>query len=156
MLEELDFICSTEYNCTNRKIGVVLIDISILMIWECVWLNRCWFCYIIERWVEIIFGSILTIVTISQIIWTIQTFRNSDSYIRVYNDHVEGVIRIPFLFNITDQGKSFSLQYHEILNVETSDDFITLHTIFGKYEAMALENKNWAREEIRKRLSTKN
>lgn len=155
MLEKSDYICSTECNDWQTKIGIILIDIAVLMIWKWLWLNKHNLTLRIGENMGIVLAAFLFIESFLQVIWTIQIFKNGNSYIRVYEDHMEGVTRVPFS-SIDSENEVFSLQYHEVLKVELVRDFIRVHTSLRKYEVMALENNNWALAEIRKRISAKN
>lgn len=147
VIQKSEFICSTEYNGLQMKVGIALLDVGILMIWQWIRLYGDDLTY----WLAVLFF----LEGLCQAIWTIQIFKNSNSYIRVYDDHVEGVTRVPF-YGVNNENKAFSLQYNEILKAEILHSFIRIYTSSQNYEAMALENDNWALAEIRGRISTKN
>lgn len=155
MFEKSDYICSIECNDWQTKIGIILIDIGMLIIWKWLWLNKHDLILKIGENLGIVLAAFLFIESFLQVFWTIQIFKNGNSYIRVYEDHMEGVTRVPF-YSVDSENEVFSLEYHEVLNIEMVRSFIRIDTPLRKYEVMALENNNWALAEIRKRLPTKN
>lgn len=83
-------------------------------------------------------------------------YTNSKSYVKVYEDHIEGVtignIKQGILSSDVSYGTSFTLTYDQICQVETSPGNLIIHASFAKYTVMALKNADLARNEIITRM----
>ena len=71
------------------------------------------------------------------------------SYVELHEGYIQGIS----MGRLVKKGVAFTVEYSDITDVRTSDDILTVHTVYGKYRVQAYKCGERVKAMICKRMS---